>query len=209
MINALTYQEMLNKIKRNALEKGIVDDYVGILLTRPDLDTGKEILNSLEYYHHLTGKNINFYLPGYGAYWYGAYPDGKVVTEIDSAQWSFSNKEFVEFIDDMEKYSKWQYSGESELLLVHTKNGTLSYDILLQFHLDNMLRDNVINSISVFFQQLSRLFRTKESLNEISDSIGWDKAIQMLKDNLISRLPYGMSKIITQEKYFCIQNMRK
>lgn len=35
------------------------------------------------YYHFRTGHSINFYLPGYGAYWTEEeYPDGKVVAEI-------------------------------------------------------------------------------------------------------------------------------
>lgn len=56
------------------------------------------ILNSLEYYHFRTGHSINFYLPGYGAYWTEEeYPDGKVVTEIAGVKWSFSNQRFVEF----------------------------------------------------------------------------------------------------------------
>lgn len=32
------------------------------------------------------------YLPGYGAYWYGAYPDERVVSKIDGTEWSYSDK---------------------------------------------------------------------------------------------------------------------
>lgn len=71
MINALSYKEMIEKITENCLERGLRNDYIGILVTRPDLDSGKSILNSLNYYHHLTGQAVNFYLPGYGAYWGG------------------------------------------------------------------------------------------------------------------------------------------
>lgn len=209
MINALTYQEMLDKIKENILEKRIEDNYAGILFTRPDLDTGKEILKSLEYYHHLTGKSVNFYLPGYGAYWYGAYPDGKVVAEIDGVQWSFSNKEFVKFVEDIEKNSKWEYSGESELLLVNIEKGEPSYEVILQFHLDNMLRDNAICSVPAFFQELSRLLKNKQNLIEVSDSLGVDKAIEILKDGFLKSIPYKMGDVVTQEKYFCIRNMKK
>lgn len=129
MFDALTYQEMLKEIKKNSEKYGITDDVVAILITRPDLATGKDILNSLEYYHFRTGHSINFYLPGYGAYWTEEeYPDGKVVTEIAGVKWSFSNQRFVEFIEDMEKYSKWRYSGESDLIFAEVKNGRLSYE---------------------------------------------------------------------------------
>ena len=123
MFDALTYQEMLKEIKKNSEKYGITDDVVAILITRPDLATGKDILNSLEYYHFRTGHSINFYLPGYGAYWTEEeYPDGKVVAEIASVKWSFSNQCFVKFIEDMEKYSKWRYSGESDLIFAEVKN---------------------------------------------------------------------------------------
>lgn len=65
MFDALTYQKMLKEIKKNSEKYGITDDMVAILITRPDLATGKDILNSLEYYHFRTGRSINFYLPGY------------------------------------------------------------------------------------------------------------------------------------------------
>lgn len=209
MIQALTYQEMLHKISDKAREDGIIDGYVGILITRPDLETGKNILKSLEYYHYLTRGNITFYLPGYGAYWYGAYPDGKVVTEIDGVQWSFSNKEFVQFIREMESYSKWKYCGESELLLLHTKDGILSYEVMMQFRLDNMLRDEVIDSIPSYFQELFRLFENKDSLEQISDALGMDKFVEMAREGVLDKLPGSLGKLIKHEKYLCVKNMKK
>lgn len=63
--------------------------------------------NCLNYYHHLSKENTNFYLPGYGAYWYGTYPDGRVVTKIDGVEWSFSDAMFVQFIENLEEHSTW------------------------------------------------------------------------------------------------------
>lgn len=209
MINALTYQEMLKTIQNNFQNKGVTDDFIGVLLTRPDLDTGKSILNSLEYYHHLTGKNINFYLPGFGAYWGDEYPDKKVVAEIESTQWYFSNKQFVLFVEDMQIYSKRLYSGETELLLICFRDGILTYDGMLIFYLDDMLRDKVIDSIPKFFQQLSYFFKDKESLNMIGNSLGKDKAVQIIIERMLEKLPCGLGRVFAQEKYFCVRNMEK
>lgn len=41
MIQALTYQEMLHKINEMARTDGIVDGYIGTLITRLDLETEK------------------------------------------------------------------------------------------------------------------------------------------------------------------------
>ena len=48
---------------------------------------------------------------------------------------------FVYFINDLEMYSKWEYSGESELLMLEYKEGILSFDNIMQFYLDKMMRD--------------------------------------------------------------------
>lgn len=64
MFDALTYQKMLKEIKKNSEKYGITDDMVAILITRPDLATGKDILNSLEYYHFRTGRSIKLLFAG-------------------------------------------------------------------------------------------------------------------------------------------------
>lgn len=205
MIDALTYQTMLEEINRNAREEGGLNDSIGILITRPELPTGKDILKSLEYYHFRTGKSVNFYLPGYGAYWNNDYPDSKIVTTIDNVNWSFSNQMFVLFIEDLEKYSKWKYSGESELLLVDLKEGILSYENMMQFYLDKMIRDGVIYSVYEFFEDLFRI--CKDSMNQISNALGMNKAKQVSIDALLDKLPLGLGNVFIQEKYFCVRNM--
>lgn len=120
-----------------------------------------------------------------------------------------SNKMFTEFICDLEKFSKWKYFGESELLLVELKNGVLSYENTMQFYLDNMIRDNVIFSVHQFFEQLFRMCQDKDSMNQISNALALGKAKQINKERLLEKLPLGMGQVFTQEKYFCVKNMRK
>lgn len=135
MLEAIAYGSMLENIKEHKTEQ----DTIGILLTRPTSKAGKDIVGTLPYYHHRSGRSINFYLPGYGAYWYGAYPDEKNVAVIDGANWSFSNQKYVEFIEALENHSKWKYSGESELLLIGYADGKLDHSKVLKFHLDASL----------------------------------------------------------------------
>lgn len=205
MIEAITYQDMLRHIK----SRQIKEDTIGILITRPDLETGKSILNSLNYYHHLSGHNTNFYLPGYGAYWYEQYPDGQVVTKIQGVSWSYSDKMFVEFINNLETYSKWKYSGESELLMLEYKDGILSYDNVMQFHLDNMMRDGVIVSIHSFFQQLFRICQNDKLLRDISNAFGKNKLIQVTGESILNNIPPNLAKVLLHEKYFCSRNCSK
>lgn len=205
MLEAVTYQGMLKDINNNQVR----EDTIGILITRPDLEVGKSILCSLNYYHHVTGDNLNFYLPGYGAYWYGTYPDGQVVSKIDGTEWSYSDKMFVGFIEYLERYSTWKYSGESELLLLEYKNGRLSFDGMMRFYLDNMIRDKVIVSVPFFFQQLIQICKKDNSLEKISNMFGRNKLVQVTKETILEKCPSYFGDVFTQEKYFCVRNYSK
>lgn len=202
MINALTYEEMLKKIKDNSLDKGIYDDYVAILLTRPDLETGQNILNSLVYYHHMTGEYINFYLPGYSA-----FGGEKYITDVGDIPWYFCTKEFVRFYEKLERITSWIYSGESELILLELKKGQLQYSHTIVFYIDAMLRDHVIDSIPLFMQNLARTCKNKDTINGISNCFGNKKAKELAIDIFFQDNPLG--KIFEQEKYFCIRNIEK
>ena len=82
-------------------------------------------------------------------------------------------------------YSKWEYSGESELLMLEYKEGILSFDNIMQFYLDKMMRDKVIDSIPSFFQQLLRICKKFKALEDVSDACGRDKLIQVTKENIL------------------------
>lgn len=206
MIDAITYEAMLEDIhdkKRN-------EDIVGILITRPDLITGEEIVRSLNYYHHLTSNNIDFYLPGYGAYWNSVkYPDMTVVTIIDGIEWYFSNKAFVEFIENLEDKSSWQYTGESELLLISYHNKTLDFSEVVLFHLDKMLTDNTISSISAFVTQLNRLLKINRSTWLFSLQEGTKCIVETFIKEIVNQLPTYISKPLSRGRHYLCQDFSK
>lgn len=202
MLEAITYDSMLENIKEHKIEQ----DTIGILLTRPTSKTGKDIVETLPYYHHRSGQSINFYLPGYGAYWYGAYPDEKNVTMIDGTQWSFSNQKYVEFIEAIEEHSRWKYSGESELLLIEYANGKLDYSNVLKFHLDAMLRDEAIPSINVFFESIFRYASRQKNLTQISDITGLKTLGQIMMDCILAELPKLFNGVIKKERHYLIND---
>ena len=116
---------------------------------------------------------------------------------------------FVSFINDLQNYSKWKYSGESELLMLEYKDGILSYDNMMKFYLDNMMRDRVIVSIASFFQQLFETCKEKNSLKDISNAFGKDKLIQVTKEIVLNNIPSSLLNAFTQEKYFVLESAIK
>ena len=202
MLEAITYESMLKSIKENMIKT----DTIGILLTRPSSKTGKDIIESLPYFHHRSGRNINFYLPGYGAYWHGAYPDENDVIRMDDITWSFSNQKYVEFIEVIEMNCRWEYSGESELLLLEYREGKVDYSKVLRFHLDAMLRDSIILSINIFFESLFRQASKKRNPMQISDSYGLKILGQITVDSILDELPSFFKGIIKKERYYSLKN---
>ena len=202
MLEAIIYDSMLKNIEEHKIEQ----DTLGILLTRPTSKAGKDIVETLPYYHHRSGKSINFYLPGYGAYWYDVYPDKENVTMIGDVQWSFSNQKYVEFIEALEEHSKWKYSGESELLLIEYTNGKLDYSNVLRFHLDEMLRDEAIPSINVFFENIFRYASQQKSLTQLSDITGLKTVGQVTMDCILGELPKLFSGALKKGRHYLTYN---
>lgn len=199
MIEAVTYTDMIKHIEDN----DVVEDVVGILLTRPDLHTGEDIINSLNYYHHLTSKNINFYLPRFGAFWsLNDYPDMRKVTQIDGVEWSFSFKAFVEFVLSFEELSTWQYSGESELLLIPYYDDTLDFSEVGIFHLDAMLDDGTISSVSSFITVLSRCAKRDNFVFDILVNEGVRCLAKSVIEEMVDSLPKYISKPLNRGKHY-------
>ena len=195
MIEALTYKDMLDHIRRN----DFVEDTIGILITRPSLTTGKDIVGELEYYHHLTGHSINFYLPGYGAYW-----NTEEYPEIDRTEWSFSSKSFVEFINALEEVSRWKYSGESELLLIPYHDGKLDFSSVAVFCLDAMLKDETISSVSRFITELSRSARLNNEVKSIAAKGATKCVTKAIAQEMIDSFFRNVSKALKRGRhYFC------
>ena len=202
MLAAITYESMIKSMTESPLQQNMI----GILLARPTSKSGKDIIETLPYYHHRSGENIHFYLPGYGAYWCGTYPDEQNVIVIDGVPWSFSNQKYVEFIEALEKRSTWQYSGESELLLVECANNALDYSNVLRFHLDAMLRDNAISSINVLFESIFRYASQQNELLRIGHMTGRKTLEQITMDYILEQLPKFFNGVIKKGLHYLFHN---
>ncbi len=206
MIDAVTYNDMLSHIQSSKL----LEDTIGILFTRPDLTTGKEIIDGLEYYHHWTSRNINFYLPGYGAYWAkDKYPDMRPVTMINGVQWSYSNKAFVDFVNNLENESKWKYSGESELVIIPYASNVLDFSDVLVFKLDVMLRDKTIYSVSNFITSLSRNVRRNNEIGSIAHKGAVKCVAHNMIEEMVSKLPNTVSQSLVNGSHYLRRDFAK
>ena len=93
--------EMNNKTRKGCL--------VGVLFCNPNTSFCKtEILSNLNYFHHRSGKNINFFCCGYGAYWPpGKFLDQITVVSVDGVDWNYSDQALISVIREFEEKTKW------------------------------------------------------------------------------------------------------
>lgn len=193
--------------KYDIMLRRLDDGLIGILLTRPNLETGKKILKDVEYLDENSEKFIDLYFAGYSTEEH--YPESKEVAEVDGTKWYFSNKKFKEFKKEIEKICKWKYSGESDLILISCKEGKILYEEAMMFHLEKLIKEGVFGSVEEFFEELVRICSEKRTIKEISNAFGAKKVKHTFLKIIVDKLPAGLGELFTQEKNFCVKNIAK
>jgi ATP-dependent helicase YprA (DUF1998 family) len=77
MLEAITYQGMLRDIINNQIK----EDTIGILITRPDLEGGKSIMDSLNY---MIQNNVIASIPSFFQQLFRIYKNKKKLNEISN-----------------------------------------------------------------------------------------------------------------------------
>jgi hypothetical protein len=178
-----------------------------------------EILPNLTYYHYRTGKNVNFYLAGYGASWKDDDdPDDAIVCRVDSADWFFSWAAFNKLRQELEDRTTWRYSGECDLVIVNAKMEPLSEKVILDFssciavNLNELRRTNSIPSVMNFFETIFRYAEVQDSTDPtwgLSDSLGISSSMSTLKCVVLSLLPKNIGKEVEKISHFAVMDVSK
>ena len=206
MLDAISYEEMIRRLNKESERER---ETIGILISQPTSDFVKnEILSRIEYYYMRSFDNIDFYFPGYGAYWpIQDYPDKQDICEVNNTMWSYSTKSFIDFIDELESRSNYKYSGETELIIIDYVDGKLDFSSTLIFWLDRMVKDDAIYSVPNFFEQIFRLFRSNKNTFIASDVLALNSLARGLLNNGLDLLPGTLGNTFIKTKYFCTRRL--
>ena len=240
MIDAISYQEIISAVNRDlksapmrirvfdsvepATQKAMAKInlktkkhcLVAVLFCNPKTEFCKnEILESLSYLHHRSKKSINIFCCGYGAYWpKDKYPDLIPVTTIDGVKWLYSDNAFVSVVEEFEKKTKWQYSGENELVLVDVtpsqeNDESLNINNAIVCNLEQMKKDEAFSSVRSLFEQLIRYCATTEAADAwtFSDRKGIDVARNLLKDTILGFLPNPLQSSYRKAESYVIKQI--
>lgn len=98
--------------------------------------------------------------------------------------------------------AKWKYSGESELLLIPYHDEMLNFSKVGVFHLDAMLNDGTISSVSSFITGLSRCLKRDNSVTDITARGAVKCVAKTVIDEIMDKIPTYISKSLSKGKHY-------
>lgn len=187
---------------------------VGLLFAPEQVRLARdEIIPSLDYFHHRSGNQIDFFCAGYSRY--GFTPGERPVTN-DDPPWMFSPEAYHRFQREIERLSRWRYSGEADLILMNGMRGnddrtaSLDFGSAIVCDLDRMIRDGAIQSIRRFFENVFHFSEETKAADPtwgFSDRMGAHTAGSALKRVILSLLPKGLGDDYKRAEHFAIRDV--
>jgi hypothetical protein len=178
-------RNVLNRlIRRRAKPTGTATQLLVLVLANPEDEFGKsEIFGLREYWHHRSGADVIFLLPGYAS-------DSK------TGRLRYSAREFNQFIKWVESETTIRYASHAVLLLVAAKptSGTwaLDWSYTFEMRIEDLHKASLIKSVKSVF----------EGLIAIAREFPPDDAITVLKNSLLGaaterKVAKGLGSLVT------------
>ena len=153
MFAASTYEEIIEA------EKQIENlEIVVFLFVKPTTSEALEIIKEFEYIHYNAADFCSVYAIGYSNdLSKAADREYKKAASILDSDWYFSSKAFVAFKERLGSRIHWQYSGETEVLILQNKPGEkdcLNFQNYVAVNVNKGLREGYIDSFQLFMESL-------------------------------------------------------
>lgn len=209
MFAASTYDEIIEHERKVANREIVV-----FLFVRPTNQDAANIIQEFEYIYHNSSNYCSIYAIGYSNdFQKKSDIHYKKVCEILNSDWYFSSKAFVEFKENLENRIKWQYSGETEILVLQNNPGKydpLNFTNYVAIDVSKGLREGYIDSFQRFMESLVRSAKSsvtaKETMFEIRKSRVSVKEIIVEAIDNSRRIPNPAKKIIKDRLFYRCSN---
>ncbi|MBD5499331.1 MAG: hypothetical protein HDR11_16545 [Lachnospiraceae bacterium] len=210
MFAASTYDEVV-KYEQCIENKEIVV----FLFVKPTNQDAVDIIQEFEYIYYNSAKYCSIYAIGYSNDpQKQADRHYRKVSEIINADWYFSSKAFVEFKNNLERRIKWEYSGETEVLILQNNPGEkdpLNFSNYVAIDVNKGLREGYIDSFQRFMESLIRSARSKVTAKEAASDLR--KSHISIKDAISEaiedskKIPNPAKKIIKDRLFYRCANI--
>lgn len=163
MFAACTYEEI------EAEERKIENKEIVVLLFVRA--TKEDILNEFEYLHFNSGKYCSIYAIGYiNDFTKGNNKAYKKVDVYTNGGWYFNTKAFVDFKEKLQDRINWNYSGETEIIVLQNNPGktrVLNFENYVAINIDKGIREGYIDSFQAFMESLIRYSKSEVTAREL------------------------------------------
>ena len=165
MFAANTYDEIIR------CEKEVENlEIVVLLFVRPTNQAALDIIREFEYIHYNSGKYCSVYAIGYSNDFAKAKDRCyRKATNVAGVDWYFSDQVFVEFKNNLERRIKWQYSGETEIIVLQNNPGMrdpLNFQNYVAIDVNKGIKEGYMDSFQRFMESLIRSARSKVTAKE-------------------------------------------
>lgn len=165
MFAASTYEEI------ECIEREIENmEIVVLLFVKPTTSEAQEIIKEFEYIHYNSQKYCSVYAVGYSndsdKACDSTYRKVDATFQID---WYFSMKAFTEFKAKLENRINWEYSGETEVLVLQNNPGKrepLNFSNYVAIDINKGIKEGYIDSFQRFMESLIRSSKSKVTVKE-------------------------------------------
>lgn len=181
----------------------------------------KEVLPHLEYWDHRSALHTHFYFAGYRTLRDEDKDAGQVAVEIPgfNQRWTYSDSDFNKQRRWLEQTSTWQYSGDTELLLLNCHYGDqepieygrreTDFSSVVCCRLEIMKDDKAFVSVSELFERIFRFSESSVNTNPtwgFSDFAGLSAAGSTLKQALLATLPASIAAEYQKAEHFAVRD---
>lgn len=146
----------------------------------------ENILNHLDRMDEMSGKLIDFYIPGYCKKDHDDY-SGEFYTEVSGITHSFSKKLYYEFLTELRKKGI-RITGNAQFILIEYVDGKLNYNNKMVFDLERDERSNVIVSPQIFFDYIFKISEEYVGFEVYSKKIAFERrklsVVNFVRENL-------------------------
>lgn len=222
MIPAVSYRDICNHVARlyfgdygqeTPPGPGKKVKMVGLLFARPSLPLAQaEVTPNLDYFHYRSGSHIDFFCAGYDGYTGRDEADEFIPVVVDkknSLDWRFSEKMFIQLVDEIEAMSSWRYSGDPDLILTNAhydatnREAYLDFGQRVQCRLQQMKDIGAIISVPSFIEDI---IRYADHADEEDPTWGFSDAQvpDALRRFVLAILPQSLSKEAERLKHFAV-----
>ena len=168
-------------------------------------DIRAEIASSFEFWSKDSGEHFDMFFPG----WY-----------FHKNKLSFNTNRFMEYRQEIERNSKWRYSGETDLLILNFEYDTQSrkaqfaFDEVIILQVEAMIREKQIGSLSALLSLIHNAAKSSRGRGEqsvvweMSDRLGFLRGRQSLWEALKKFILKDFAQVYNNVRPFGVFDLR-